>query len=89
METYDPLAAYYEEIFPTERARVDFIDSCVRSKIRKRSGKVRLLDIGCATGELAEALTHRGYLVEGIDLNEEMVRRAKRRPSIRARVMDT
>jgi len=74
---YDPLAKYYEEIFPVSRAQVEFIASSVVPAV---SGTpMRLLDVGCAVGDLASALNEKGLEVDGIDLNPMMIRRARER----------
>jgi glycine/sarcosine N-methyltransferase len=48
----------------------------VESKLGNLSGK-EILDIGCATGELAFNLTEKGAKVTGIDLNEDLLNQAK------------
>jgi 2-polyprenyl-3-methyl-5-hydroxy-6-metoxy-1,4-benzoquinol methylase len=67
MNLYDSLANYYNDIFPLDNKRVEFI----RSSLEKNKGKI--LDLGCATGELACALAQAGYLVTGLDLNARMI----------------
>jgi SAM-dependent methyltransferase len=44
----------------------------------------RVLDVGCATGALSEALVERGAQVVGIDLNERFLERARARLGDRA-----
>jgi glycine/sarcosine N-methyltransferase len=48
----------------------------VESKLGDLSGK-EILDIGCATGELANNLADKGAKVIGIDLNEDLLNQAK------------
>ncbi|MGL4820538.1 MAG: class I SAM-dependent methyltransferase [Bacilli bacterium] len=38
-----------------------------------------LLDVGCGTGDLAQALYERGYTVTGFDASEEMIAQAKQK----------
>ena len=38
---------------------------------------MRILDLGCGTGELAKYLNGRGNSVIGLDLSEKMIRIAK------------
>jgi len=71
---YEPIAEHYEQIFPVSRAQVDFIAART-----ERSGGARLLDVGCAVGDLAAALHRRGFEVTGIDLNHRMIERARSR----------
>lgn len=69
---YKPIAAYYEEIFPLKEPKISFI----RSFLKKEPFKI--LDIGCATGQLAMALAGEGHEVAGIDLDRVMIERAKK-----------
>lgn len=48
----------------------------VENKLGELSGK-EILDIGCATGELAFNLSDKGAKVIGIDLNEDLLNQAK------------
>jgi glycine/sarcosine N-methyltransferase len=66
MALYENIAEFYDEIFPLKPTRLDFIESF----LKKNS---RVLDIGCATGELALALAKKRHQVVGIDLDEKMI----------------
>ena len=70
MALYEKIAEFYEEIFPLKQTRLDFIDYFLKNSSR-------ILDIGCATGELALALTKKGHHVVGIDLDEKMIELAR------------
>ena len=70
MDFYEKLSTYYDQLFPLRELRLSFI----LSELSKQS---KTLDIGCATGELAIALSNEGHLMTGIDLDEEMVDIAK------------
>lgn len=72
MALYDDIAGFYSEIFPVKKIRLDFIDSAIGQD------DISILDIGCASGELALALAQKGYRVTGIDLDEKMVQVAQR-----------
>jgi SAM-dependent methyltransferase len=49
----------------------------------------RLLDLCCGTGQLAHALTARGFAVTGVDVSEEMLRFARRNaPAAELRMAD-
>ena len=69
---YNLIADMYNEIFPVETDKVNFIKSYCKSM------NSRILDVGCATGELALKLAHNGYSVVGIDLNSSMINIAKK-----------
>jgi len=70
MALYEKIAEFYEEIFPLKQTRLDFIDCFLKNRSR-------ILDIGCATGELALALAKKGHHVVGIDLDEKMIELAR------------
>jgi len=72
MALYDDIAGFYSEIFPVKKARLEFIDSVIDRD------DISILDIGCASGELALALAQKGYRVFGIDVDEKMVQVAER-----------
>lgn len=77
METlYDNLLEYYDEIFPLDQDRIDFVQDLVMGG----AGAIpKILDVGCATGTSSLALMRRGMDVTGIDLNSAMVQSACRR----------
>ena len=75
MNFYKPIAAHYEEIFPLKEPTVSF----VRSFLEKEPSKI--LDIGCAVGQLAMALAAQGHEAAGIDLDEDMIRKARKKAS--------
>jgi 2-polyprenyl-3-methyl-5-hydroxy-6-metoxy-1,4-benzoquinol methylase len=69
---YSSISKYYPEIFPYNPAQLQFAG--------KSSGGLKgkkVLDIGCATGELAFQMAGGGALVTGIDLNEDLLDKAK------------
>lgn len=73
---YEDLLEYYDDIFPLEQERIDFI----QSQVPLTQGIMRrILDVGCATGSTAIALIKNGYHVTGIDLNTAMIQSANRR----------
>jgi ubiquinone/menaquinone biosynthesis C-methylase UbiE len=71
-EFYSSISKYYAEIFPFQPVQLQF----VKSKAGELAGK-KVLDIGCATGELACQLATNGAIVNGIDLNEDLLEQAK------------
>jgi 2-polyprenyl-3-methyl-5-hydroxy-6-metoxy-1,4-benzoquinol methylase len=69
---YSSISKYYSEIFPYQPIQLQF----VKSRAGELNGK-QILDIGCATGELAFQLANAGAVVTGIDLNEDLLGQAK------------
>ena len=69
---YDPLAHYYEEIFPVSETQIQFVLSSLRNasagRPERHAGEgtaaagapQRLLDVGCAVGDLAAAIAQAG-----------------------------
>ena len=70
-EFYTSISKYYSEIFPYQPMQLQF----VKSRAGELAGK-QILDIGCATGELAFQLANEGAKVTGIDLNEDLLNQA-------------
>ncbi|HKJ78924.1 MAG TPA: class I SAM-dependent methyltransferase [Prolixibacteraceae bacterium] len=69
---YTSISKYYAEIFPYKPMQLQF----VKNKVGELNGK-QILDIGCATGELAFQLANEGAEVTGIDLNQNLLEQAK------------
>ena len=59
------------EIFPYNQVQLQFVDRSLKGLAGKR-----ILDIGCATGELAFQLANANAEVDGIDLNEDLLNQA-------------
>ncbi|HRX12973.1 MAG TPA: class I SAM-dependent methyltransferase [Draconibacterium sp.] len=68
---YSSISKYYSEIFPYQPMQLQF----VKNRVGDLNGK-NILDIGCATGELAFQLAGEGAKVIGIDLNEDLLSQA-------------
>ena len=64
---YHYLAAYYDKIFPHNPIKTEFIEGIVPDK------EAKILDVGCATGEMALSFAKKGYTVTGIDLDEKLI----------------
>jgi 2-polyprenyl-3-methyl-5-hydroxy-6-metoxy-1,4-benzoquinol methylase len=75
MKFYSSIADYYDNIFPLKPVQVEFITGFVETPFQGKS----ILDIGCGTGNLALALTELGFQVSGIDLDPEMVGKARKK----------
>lgn len=70
MNFYESISVFYDEIFPLTPAKLNF------SK-RNLAQPAILLDIGCSTGSLAQALGEDGYQVHAVDKNPTMIRWAR------------
>ncbi len=68
---YTSISKHYSDIFPYNPAQLKFVEN----NLKELSGK-NILDIGCATGELALRLAQKGCTVEGIDLNSDLLTQA-------------
>ena len=68
---YTSISKYYAEIFPYQPMQLQF----VKHRVGDLSGK-QILDIGCATGELAFQMAKENAKVIGIDLNEDLLSQA-------------
>ena len=78
---YTSISEYYSDIFPYNPMQQQFTNNCIGDLHEKQ-----ILDIGCATGELAFNLANEGANVIGIDLNSDLLNRAetnKKHPNLR------
>lgn len=64
---YTSIAKYYPHIFPFNPTQIEFLRN-----VLPYNG-ARVLDVGCATGDLAFALTHFGFPTWAFDFDSEMV----------------
>ena len=69
---YESIAKVYDYIFPKNRKQLEFVES-----IKKISIEEKILDIGCATGNLTELLGEKTGNVVGIDLDKVLLKEAK------------
>jgi SAM-dependent methyltransferase len=69
---YTSIAKYYQQIFPFNPGQIRFL-----SNILPYNG-ARVLDIGCAAGDLSFALTRFGFPTWSIDLDAEMIEMAQK-----------
>jgi len=72
MNFYESIADYYHHIFPLNRKHIDFI-----KKHTENNAKKQLLDIGCGTGHLSYELSSLFKLVDAVDLDTAMIKKAK------------
>lgn len=81
-DLYNSLLEYYDELFPVDTVRLDFLQEHIQSVADLHTlepGAPKILDIGCATGTGSIALMRRGFDVSGIDINTDMIQSACRR----------
>ncbi|MCK9451094.1 MAG: class I SAM-dependent methyltransferase [Bacteroidales bacterium] len=71
---YTSISNYYSEIFPHNPMQLQFVKNRVGNLNEKK-----LLDIGCATGELGFQLSAEDAHVIGIDLNKDLLNQAIRK----------
>lgn len=72
---YTSIAPHYQYIFPFKPAQIEFLRN-----VLPYNG-ARVLDVGCATGELAFALTHFGFPTWAFDFDAQMVQIAQKAKS--------
>ena len=73
MSLYSEFAGYYESVFPFEEEVYSFV------RDRFPTSATRVLDVGCGTGDYCGRFASQEYETVGIDLDQWMVERAKRR----------
>ena len=73
MKFYQSIAPYYHYIFPFNPAHLKLV-----LDENPNPGKAALLDIGCGIGSLSAEIANHFEEVKAIDLDEQMIQRAKR-----------
>lgn len=74
MFEYKEMAKYYDMFYSNKS-----YDKEVNFLLEMIGQKKNILDVGCGTGIHASILEQKGYLVDGLDLNQEMLDIAKSR----------
>lgn len=69
---YTSIAPHYQYIFPFNPAQIEFL-----KHVLPYNG-ARVLDVGCATGDLAFALSHFGFPTWAFDFDTQMVQIAQK-----------
>src|SRR3989338_7151974 len=69
----------YAESYDNVVARTSFYRKLIRNAVRSLEGCSRVVDFGCATGNLAIELAKRGIKVLAIDNNVAMIERARKK----------
>lgn len=72
---YTSIASHYDHIFPFNAAQIEFL-----RKVIPYNG-ARILDVGCATGNLTFALTHFGFPTWAFDSDAQMIEIARKSKS--------
>ena len=72
MKFYSSIAQNYDYIFPIKQVQIDFIKSEFPSQ-------TKLIEIGSGTGNLTIALANAGYLMSGLEYDENMLELAQRK----------
>jgi len=69
---YSSISNHYQDIFPFNPTQIEFLKNVIPYNGAK------ILDVGCATGDLAFALTHFGFPIWAFDYDSEMIEIAKK-----------
>lgn len=69
---YKSIASVYDYIFPQNEKQLHFIEA-----IRNIDDHERILEVGCATGNLTELLSRKSQEVIGLDLDSELLEKAR------------
>ncbi|AGX42530.1 class I SAM-dependent methyltransferase [Clostridium saccharobutylicum] len=70
MEFYNELSKYYNDIFPPNTTTLTFL-------LNHLKNRDSILDVACGSGEYTIQLTQNNYNVIGVDLEKEMIKKAK------------
>lgn len=68
--SYEKIVNYYDYIFPLNQVTLRFLESSFPAGSR-------ILDVGCGSGEYAVGLADSGFQVYGLDLDSDMITKAK------------
>jgi glycine/sarcosine N-methyltransferase len=71
MKLYKNTVDFYDKIFPLNRDKIEFVKKSVPDI------KDNILDIGCATAALDIELAKSGFSIYALDIDEDMISRAK------------
>ncbi len=77
MDKFNLYAKYYNLLYKDKdyTGEVEYIDKIISSFSQDKASA--LLDLGCGTGIHADLFSERGYIVDGVDLSEQMIAEAK------------
>jgi len=76
---YHKFAQYFDIIYADKdyEKECDFIESIIQAHNFSPNCSMKILDIGCGSGEHAIILNKKGHLMTGIDLSETMISKAR------------
>ena len=72
MDFYESISPYYDEIFPASPEAIAFLGA-------RCPARCRILDAACGTGSHAMGLAATGHEVIGVDLDETMIDKARKK----------
>lgn len=72
---FDEYAEYYDLLYKDKDyvAEANYIDGILQ---KYANGCQKILELGCGTGKHAELLSYKGYEITGIDMSEDMLKKA-------------
>ncbi|MDQ5913415.1 MAG: hypothetical protein QG623_33 [Patescibacteria group bacterium] len=73
--TYDSLVDEYDDFALKNK---DIVEGAVSKLKRHLDSPARVLDVGCAVGNITSELVEHGYEVTGIDISPKMIARARK-----------
>lgn len=71
---YDTLAKYYDILVKDDEATRMYVDW-----IESFEPKKRVLELACGSGEITHQLAQDGYMIDALDLSEEMIAAAEKK----------
>lgn len=72
MSFYSSFSKNYDKIFPLKQKKLNLIDNTFKN-LKKERKEIKLLDVGCGTGNYALALAEMDYQITAVDLDTEMI----------------
>lgn len=77
IELFDPIAEDYDNWYETEIGRIaDQVERDLVVQLFQPSG-LKILEIGCGTGQYTTTLAKQGYQITAVDISEKMMARAR------------
>jgi len=72
MEFYSEFSKNYDKIFPLNDKKLELIDNTFND-LKENRDDIKLLDVGCGTGTYSIALAEKGYQLQAVDMDAEMI----------------